>query len=131
MVTQDDQTKEDSPYCYGEDMVSKFKVLGKVIKLPYLFINVLHKTVKWQKMHLSGKTERYYNHFTDDELVMINRGIQTIAQKLSSIQLVYQKGEEYESSADKNKAKEQMVQNWNDEYFTLLYGKFLGGDLID
>lgn len=89
-IQQEPQTQADSPLCYGDDMVSKFKVLGKVIKLPYLFINVLGKTEKWQKMHLSAKKERYYNHFTDSELSLINDGIRTIALKLCSLQLQYQ-----------------------------------------
>ena len=86
-ILQDPQTQEDSPLCYGDDMVSKFKVLGKVIKLPYLFINMLCKTEGWQKMHLSAKKEKYYNHFTDAELSMINDGIRAIALKLCAIQL--------------------------------------------
>lgn len=86
-ILQEPQREQDYPMCYGNDMVSKFKVLGKVIKLPYLFINVLGKTEKWQKMHLSAKKEFYYNRFTDAELSMINDGIRTIALKLCSIQL--------------------------------------------
>lgn len=86
-IQQEPQTQAESPLCYGDDMVSKFKVLGKVIKLPYLFINVLGKTEGWMKMHLSAKKERYYNHFTDSELAMINDGIRTIALKLCAIQL--------------------------------------------
>ena len=89
-ILQEPQSEADFPLCYGEDMVSKFKVLGKIIKLPYLFINILGKTEKWQKMHLSGKDEVYYNRFTDDELSLINDGIRSIALKLCSIQLQYQ-----------------------------------------
>ncbi len=90
-IVQESQTACEYPLCYGEDMVSKFKVLGKVIKLPYLFVNVLGKTERWQKMHLTDKREvRYYNQFTDDELSMINDGIRSIALKLCSIQLQYQ-----------------------------------------
>jgi len=90
-IIQGPQDVQEYPLCYGEDMVSKFKVLGKVIKLPYLFVNVLGKTERWQKMHLADKKEvRYYNQFTDDELSMINDGIRSIALKLCSIQLQYQ-----------------------------------------
>ena len=89
-VKQGEQTAEESPYCYGEDMVGKFKVLGKVIKLPYLFIDVLGKTERWQKMHLSDKKERYYNQFTDEELAMINEGIRKIAERLMDIRLFYE-----------------------------------------
>lgn len=90
-ILQEPQSEADYPLCYGDDMVSKFKVLGKVIKLPYLFINVLGKTESWQKMHLSGKAQKkYYNHFTDEELSMINDGIHSIALNLCSIQLEYQ-----------------------------------------
>ncbi|MDE6721568.1 MAG: hypothetical protein K2J84_05405 [Bacteroidaceae bacterium] len=89
-ILQEPQSEEEYPLCHGDDMVSKFKVLGKVIKLPYLFINVLGKTEKWQKMHLSGKREVYYNRFTDSELDLINDGIRAIALKLCSIQLEYQ-----------------------------------------
>ena len=89
-ILQEPQSEEEYPLCHGDDMVSKFKVLGKVIKLPYLFINVLGKTEKWQKMHLSGKSEVYYNRFTDSELDLINDGIRAIALKLCSIQLEYQ-----------------------------------------
>ncbi|MDE5740117.1 MAG: hypothetical protein K2H92_07405, partial [Bacteroidaceae bacterium] len=86
-ILQEPQSEEEYPLCYGEDMVSKFKVLGKVIKLPYLFTNVLGKTENWQKMHLSGKAQKkYYNRFTDAELDLINDGIRAIALKLCSIQ---------------------------------------------
>lgn len=57
-ILQEPQSETEYPLCYGEDMVGKFKVLGKVIKLPYLFINVLCKTENWQKMHLSGKAQK-------------------------------------------------------------------------
>ena len=87
-ILQEPQSEQDYPMCYGDDMVSKFKVLGKVIKLPYLFINVLGKTEAWMKLRLSAKREvKYYNRFTDDELSLINDGIRTIALKLCSIQL--------------------------------------------
>lgn len=87
-ILQEPQSEQDYPMCYGDDMVSKFKVLGKVIKLPYLFINVLGKTERWQKMHLADKKEvKYYNRFTDEELSLVNDGIRTIALKLCSIQL--------------------------------------------
>lgn len=90
-ITQEPQSEEDSPYCYGNDFVSKFKVLRKMLCLPYLFINVMGKTEGWQKMHLSGKAKvKYYNQFTDSELEEINAGIRTIALKLCSIQLEYQ-----------------------------------------
>lgn len=89
-ILQEPQSEAEYPLCYGDDMVSKFKVLGNVIKLPYLFIKVLGKTEKWQKMHLSGKREVYYNRFTDSELDLINDGIRAIALKLCSIQLEYQ-----------------------------------------
>ena len=87
-ILQEPQSEQDYPMCYGDDMVSKFKVLGKVIKLPYLFINVLGKTEAWMKLRLSAKREvKYYNRFTDEELSLINDGIRTIALKLCSIQL--------------------------------------------
>lgn len=90
-ITQEPQSEIDSPYCYGDDFVSKFKVLRKIICLPYLFINLMGRTENWQKMHLSRKTEtRYYNQFTNSELEEINAGIRTIALKLCSIQLEYQ-----------------------------------------
>lgn len=89
-VEQGPQTEESSPMCYGEDMVSKFKVLGKIIKLPHLFIDVMGKTECWQKMHLSGKNPKYYNQFSDNELEMINQGIQSIALSLCSINLEYE-----------------------------------------
>lgn len=90
-ITQEPQSEMDNPYCYGEDFVSKFKVLRKIVCLPYLFINVMGRTENWQKMHLSRKTEtRYYNKFTDSELEEINAGIRTIAHRLCSIQLEYQ-----------------------------------------
>lgn len=89
-ILQEPQSEAEYPLCYGDDMVSKFKVLGKVIKLPYLFINVLGKTKKWQSMHLFEKKESYYNRFTDAELDLINNGIRAIALKLRSIQLEYQ-----------------------------------------
>ena len=87
-ILQEPQSEQDYPMCYGDDMVSKFRVLGKVIKLPYLFVNVLGKTIGYQKLHLSMKNEvKYYNRFTDEELSMLNDGIRTIALKLCSIQL--------------------------------------------
>lgn len=89
-ILQEPQSEVEYPLCYGDDMVSKFKVLGKVIKLPYLFINVLGKTKKWQSMHLFEKKESYYNRFKDAELDLINDGIRAIALKLCSIQLEYQ-----------------------------------------
>ena len=96
-ITQEPQSEEDSPYCYGEDFVSKFKVLRKMLCLPYLFVNVMGRTVRWQKMHLSSKSDvKYYNHFTDGELEEINAGIRTIALKLCSIQLEYQTPPELE-----------------------------------
>ena len=85
------QTKEVYPLCYGIDYVSKFKVLGKVIKLPYLFTNVLGKTEAWRKLRLSKKWEvKYYNKFTDDELDMINEGISEVARRLGAIKLEWQ-----------------------------------------
>lgn len=87
-IVDEPQSQETSPLCYGEDYVSKFKVLGKVIKLPYLFQTVMGKTVRWQKMHLSDKKERYYNKFTPEELQQINDAIRTIAINLASIKLV-------------------------------------------
>ena len=89
-ILPESQTKEVYPLCYGIDYVSKFKVLGKVIKLPYLFTNVLGKTEKWRKMHLSQKDCPYYNKFTDDELDMINEGICEVARRLGAIKLEWQ-----------------------------------------
>ena len=90
-ILSEAQTKEVYPLCYGIDYVSKFKVLGKVIKLPYLFTNVLGKTKKWKDMHLSQKREvKYYNKFTDDELDMINEGICEVARRLGAIKLEWQ-----------------------------------------
>lgn len=90
-ITQEPQSEADSPCCYGDDFISKFKVLRKIICLPYLFTKVMGRTERWQKMHLSGKADvKYYNQFTDSELEEINAGIRTIALKLCSIQLEYQ-----------------------------------------
>lgn len=90
-ITQEPQSEADSPCCYGDDFISKFKVLRKIICLPYLFTKVMGRTERWQKMHLSGKADvKYYNKFTDSELEEINAGIRTIAMKLCNIQLEYQ-----------------------------------------
>lgn len=105
-ITQEPQTEEDSPLCYGEDMVSKFKVLGKVIKLPYLIEEVLGKTARWRKMHLSDKREtKYYNQFTDAELDMINEGIHEIGLKVSEIQL--EQGERSEEQGARSEGEEK------------------------
>lgn len=90
-ITQEPQSETDSPCCYGDDFISKFKVLRKIICLPYLFTKVMGRTERWQKMHLSDKADiKYYNKFTDSELEEINAGIRTIAHRLCSIQLEYQ-----------------------------------------
>ena len=100
-ITQEPQSEIDSPYCYGDDFVSKFKVLRKIICLPYLFFYLMGRTEGWRKMHLSRKTEvRYYNKFTDSELEEINAGIRTIALKLCSIQLEYQTPPETEQEGE-------------------------------
>lgn len=105
-ITQEPQREEDSPLCYGEDMVSKFKVLGKVIKLPYLIEEVLGKTARWRKMHLSDKREtKYYNQFTDAELEMINEGIHEIGLKVSEIQL--EQGERSEEQGARSEGEEK------------------------
>ena len=96
-ITSEPQSEEQFPLCYGEDYVSKFKVLGKVIKLPYLFQNLLGKTENYQKMKLSRKTDRYYNAFKEEELKQINAAIRTIAINIASINLVYD--EELEKNA--------------------------------
>ena len=88
-ITSEPQSEEQFPLCYGDDYVSKFKVLGKVIKLPYLFQNLLGKKEKWQRMHLSDRTDFYYNTFKEEELKQINAGIRTIAINIASINLVY------------------------------------------
>ena len=95
-ITSEPQSEEQFPLCYGEDYVSKFKVLGKVIKLPYLFQNLLGKKGKWQRMHLSDRGDFYYNKFKEEELKQINAGIRTIAINIASINLVYD--EELEKS---------------------------------
>lgn len=110
-VKQGEQTAEESPYCYGEDMVGKFKVLGKVIKLPYLFIDVLGKTERWQKMHLSDKKERYYNQFTDEELAMINEGIRKIGERLMDIRLFYEESEKRKVNLQLGEAKSEQSEN--------------------
>ncbi|MDE5551233.1 MAG: hypothetical protein K2I99_07800 [Bacteroidaceae bacterium] len=89
-ILQEPQSEEEYPLCYGDDMVSKFKVLGKVIKLPFLFIDVIGKKKRWMTMHLTSKEDFYYNRFTDSELDLINDGIRAIALKLCSIQFEYQ-----------------------------------------
>ncbi|MBP5479931.1 MAG: hypothetical protein J6Y15_11295, partial [Bacteroidaceae bacterium] len=96
-ITSEPQSEEQFPLCYGEDYVSKFKVLGKVIKLPYLFQNLLGKTEGYQKMKLSRKSDRYYNMFKEEELKQINSAIRTIAINIASINLVYD--EELEKNA--------------------------------
>lgn len=89
-ITSEPQSEEQFPLCYGEDYVSKFKVLGKVIKLPYLFQTLLGKSKKWKDMHLSQKSEvRYYNRLSDEDLKQINSGIRTIVINLASINFVY------------------------------------------
>lgn len=95
-ITSEPQSEEQFPLCYGDDYVSKFKVLGKIIKLPYLFRNLLGKTEGYQKMKLSAKNDRYYNTFKEEELKQINAGIRTIAINIASINLVYD--EELEKS---------------------------------
>ena len=95
-ITSEPQSEEQFPLCYGDDYVGKFKVLGKIIKLPYLFRNLLGKTERWQKMHLSQKDCPYYNKFKEEELKQINAGIRTIAINIASINLVYD--EELEKS---------------------------------
>ena len=86
-IIQVPQSQEDYPLCYGVDMVEKFKTLGKVIKLPYLFCTVMERPTTWQGMHLCNRASACYNKFTDEELTIINEGIRTIALKLCSIQL--------------------------------------------
>lgn len=89
-ILQEPQSEAEYPLCYGDDMVSKFKVLGKVVKLPFLFMDVIGKKKRWMTMHLTSKEDFYYNRFTDSELDLINDGIRFIALKLCSIQLEYQ-----------------------------------------
>ncbi|MDE5998583.1 MAG: hypothetical protein K2H04_00670, partial [Bacteroidaceae bacterium] len=50
-ILQESQSEAEYPLCYGDDMVSKFKVLGKVVKLPFLFIDVIGKKKRWMTMH--------------------------------------------------------------------------------
>lgn len=112
-LTDSEQTMDEFPYCYGEDFVSKFKVLGKVIKLPYLFYNVLGKTEGWMKLRLSSKWEvKYYNKFTEDELKQINDGIHEIAHMLMDITLEYEKPEPTQQSG---MTDEESLQAWEEE----------------
>lgn len=90
-VTLEPQHEDGNPYCHGNDIVSKFKVLGKVIKLPFLFIDVMGRTERWQKMHLSDKNQpKYYNKFSQEDLEEINNGIHSIALRLLSVKLMYE-----------------------------------------
>lgn len=88
------QSQEEYPYCYGDDYVSKFKVLRKVLCLPYLFTTLMGKNTRWMKGHLSDKPASYYNKFTDEELEQINSAIRTMAIQLASIKLQYQEPEQ-------------------------------------
>lgn len=83
------QSEEEYPLCYGEDYASKFKVMRQAVVLSHIFITMMGKTVRWQKMRLNDKSEvKYYNKFTDEELDTINSCIHSIALTLLSIKIV-------------------------------------------
>lgn len=82
------QTEEEYPLCFGDDYVSKFRNLRKAVCLPYIFIDCMGKTMKWQLIHISDSHDRYYNTFKPEDLAQINRVIQSIAVSLLSIKIV-------------------------------------------
>lgn len=77
-----------------EKSFQELKGFGKRIKLNYLFQNIMGKTQRWQKMHMSEVKEfRYYGKFTEQEIIDINLALIQMGAKLGSIELVCDKPE--------------------------------------
>lgn len=91
LLTKVERTPADEatqPYAYGETLLEKIKILGKVISIPYLFTECVGWSENKRKLHLNNRFEpKYYGVFSDEELSLINRSIRTIALSLCQMEL--------------------------------------------
>ena len=87
-LEEEPQSAFDSPLFYGLTFIEKFKVLGKYVKIPFLFEEIMQKSYNWRSLRLYNKRSKYYNKFTAEELEEVHKGLQTMAHAILTIHFV-------------------------------------------
>ena len=78
----------------NKDILSQLKELGNIVRLPYIFQNIMGKTEFWVNKRISQKVNTdvrkecsMLEEFTSDEVLQINDAIRIIALTLLSIEI--------------------------------------------
>ena len=82
------QSALDSPLFYGLTFIEKFRVLGKFVKIPFLFETVMNKSYNWRSLRLFNKQSKHYNKFTAEELEEVHQGLQEMAHTILTIHFI-------------------------------------------
>lgn len=82
------QSALDSPLFYGLTFIEKFRVLGKFVKIPFLFENVMGKSYSWRSLRLYNKQSNRFNHFTNEELEEVRQGLHVMANDILTIHFI-------------------------------------------
>lgn len=81
-------TPQNDIIIVGNTFIEKFKSLGEVVHLPYIFNERMGWTTKQKLMRLSQKDNSCYNKFTTEHIEQVNSIIREIAIELLSISFV-------------------------------------------